>query len=492
MGTTQRAGWVVAAAVLATLGAGTARADGTPVPVEVPKGAPASPTVPATPDLAALEAAFKAAPGDVQTGLAYGEALLAAGKRDVALRCFKKNASDRPDDKVADFLAGWAANTPAGTEAMWTALLARLGKPDGNEDGLAKAWDALVDSEQKDGHDDRAVRALERRIALAPDVASEARMGWLKERLGDLPAAEEAYRRALTLDAQDLPARNALALVLARQKKHADAQRLARETVKNYPDSASAYLHLGLVLALAGDKRNAAAAYQQATEHARGDATALAAIGASLAELGQTDLAAQALSASLAQDPANGTALLQSAVLAVEKEDWVEAKRLLALATKALPKNARAAFLQGVCAQRTNQLDAAVNAYRKAVSLDETEPAYALALAAAYGERGAPEQALGALAEAAQHCPQSAEIQLRLGFLQMEKKRWQPALESFRRAAALVPQDPDPHLYMAVLYGDHLDQPAQALLHLEEYQRLGGKAASALAWLKELQDAAKR
>lgn len=483
---------VVAALLLASVGA-VAHADEAGAPAGAPKPeaakapAPGAP-VPA-PDLAALETAFQAAPEDVRTGLAYGEALVAAGKRDVAVRCFRKNASDRPEDPVGRFLVAWSEAKPGASEVLWTALLARLGLPEGRDAGLVEAWDALVATEQGEGHDERAVQALERRLALLPDAGAWVQMGALRERLGDVAQAEQAYRKALTADARSLAGRNALALVLARQKKHAEAQRLARETVKQVPDSASALIHLGLVLALAGDARGATAAYQQAYELARGDAPALALIGASLAELDQLELAGKALAASLAQDPSNGTALLQSAVLAVQREDWAEAKRLLTLAAKALPKNARVAFLQGVSAQRTNQLDAAINAYRRAVSLDDAEPAYALALYVAYVERGAPEQALAALTEAAQHCPGCGEIQLRLGFLLLEKKRWQAALEAFRRAAALAPKDPDPHLYLAVLFGDHLDQPSQALLHLQEYKRLGGNASSALAWLQQLQAA---
>jgi Flp pilus assembly protein TadD len=90
------------------------------------------------------------------------------------------------------------------------------------------------------------------------------------------------------------------------------------------------------------------------------------------------------------------------------------------------------------------------------------------------------------LTEAAEHCPEHAEVQLRLGFLQMQRKKWTPALDAFRRAAALSPKDADIHLYLAVLYGDHLEMPAQARQHLEEYQRLGGSEPSALRWLEEL------
>jgi Flp pilus assembly protein TadD len=377
-----------------------------------------------------------------------------------------------------------------GFRAMWAALLARLGQPPGEDTGVVAGWDALVAAEAAEGRDERAAAALENRIAVKADGGAWVRLGWLRERLGNLAGAEEAYRKALALDAARPAARGGLALVLARQKKHAEAQRLARESVKASPDDADAWIHLGLVLSLAGDARGAGDAYRQAYERARGDAAVLAVIGSSLAEIEQFDLAQKALEASLAADPANGTVLAQAATVAVQREQWPEAKRLLGLASKALPKNAQVAFLQGVVAQRTQQEDAAVQAFRRAVSLDPAEPVYALALAKAYEEKGNVDQALSTLVAAAQECPTNPELQLKLGFLQMQKKRWSLAVESFRRAATLAPKDPDPHLYLAVLYGDHMDLAPQAQQHLEEYQRLGGREATALAWLKELKAAA--
>jgi tetratricopeptide (TPR) repeat protein len=367
----------IGAAVLALATfAHVARAEDAPIAKEAKAAAPAS-------ELGRLETEFLAAPGDVVRGLAYQDALLAEGKRERALKEFRKAATERPGDRVAAFLLARVEGGAEGFRAMWAALLARLGQPPGDDAGVVAGWDALVSAEEAEGRDERAAQALESRIAVKADGGAWVRLGWLRERLGNLAGAEEAYRKALALDAARPAARGGLALVLARQKKHAEAQRLARESVKASPDSADAWIHLGLVLSLAGDSRGAGDAYRQAYERARGDAAVLAVIGSSLAEIEQFDLAQKALDASLAADPTNGTVLAQAATVAVQREQWPEAKRLLALAAKALPKNAQVAFLQGVVAQRTQQEDAAVQAFRRAVSLDPAEPAYALALAKA-------------------------------------------------------------------------------------------------------------
>ncbi len=444
-----------------------------------------------------LEQAYASAPADVVKGLALADAWIASGKREQALKYFKTRAAERasagqPADLVLTFLVGRVEGGEAGCAAMWAGVRGRLGRPEGVHTGLPEAFDALAAVEEGQGRIDRAVTALEQRVALAPALGAWLRLGWLRELAGSLATAEQAYRQARGLAPQNSAARNALALVLARQPgKTREARKLVDEGVAKEPASAEAWLYLGLIRSLAGDAPGAVESYNQAFERAQRDPATLTALGAAYGELEQWDLAQKALAAAVALDAERSEAVLQAAAIAVQREQWAEAKKLLAQAGRLTPKSAQVAFLQGVVAQRTQQLDGAMAAYRKAISLEPANAGYALALVAVILERGNLDAAIQVLTQAAKDCPEDAAIQLRLGFVLMQKKRWAQAADGFRAAARLAPKDPDPQLYLAVILGDHLEQLDQARLHLERYKELGGKEPSALAWLAQLSAPAK-
>jgi CheY-like chemotaxis protein len=54
-------------------------------------------------------------------------------------------------------------------------------------------------------------------------------------------------------------------------------------------------------------------------------------------------------------------------------------------------------------------------------------------------------------------------------------------------AAELSPRDPRAWFYLAVVQGDHLGKPQDALAALRRYKELGGKDSAALTWLAQLE-----
>lgn len=482
-----RRAWI-ALALSAALGASAGAASPRAWAEEAGPAPGVAPTPPAT--LESLEAAFQGDPTDLCAGLALQDAQGKAWKPDAVLRWFKRYAEGRAADRVAEFLLGRAEGSEAGLSSMWSAVLARLGRVEGDDRGLTEAWDALIEAEEQAGRDDRVVAALERRVALGPTVLLWLRLGWARERLSQWKEAEQAYRKAQALDAKAVAPANALALALARQGRHGEAQKVAKATTDREPGSAQAWLHQGMVLALAGRREQAAQSYAKASELAGRDAATLAALSASYAEIEEYALAEKALAAALALDPANLTAQLQAATVALQRDQLPEARRALSQAARLAPRHPDVAFLQGVVAERSNQQEQALTAYRKALSLSPGSAVYANALAALLIERGSYENALEVLEDAVKASPKDAGLRMRMGFCALKRRRWSQAKEAFGAAAALSPKDPDPHLYLAVVLGDHEGDDAGALDQLTQYQQLGGRAPSALAWLRQLQAAA--
>jgi Flp pilus assembly protein TadD len=434
-----------------------------------------------------VESGYLGAPDDLTKAVAMAQAWIQAGKRERAAKVLRERLAARPDDPVAAFTAGFVEGGEAGCATMWAAVR-RHPVPTAQEQAfLVSALGVLADVEEARGRPDLAVLALEQQVTLEPSASRWLHLGWQREQAGMREGAEQAYRQARALAPEDPRARQALALLLARSPgKGREARKLAEEGTTQRPEAAESWLYLGMVKALAGDTPGALVAYQSAFERAGRDAATLTALGAAYGAIEQWELAQKALAAAVALDAERSDAVLQAAALAVQREQWAEAKKLLAQAARLEPKSAQVSFLQGVVAQRTEQVDGAIQAYRKAVQLEPTSSAYALALVGALLERGNLDAALAALKDAAEACPQEPGIPLRQGFVLMQKKKWAQAADAFRRAARLAPKDPDPHLYLAVILGDHLDNVEQARMHLEQYKALGGKEPSALAWLAAL------
>src|SRR5216117_4560664 len=77
--------------------------------------------------------------------------------------------------------------------------------------------------------------------------------------------AEAAYREALRMAPDDVPARLGLGLCLRRQRRPADAEAVLREAVRLQPGSASAHAELGGALFEQAKDADAAAAFREAT-----------------------------------------------------------------------------------------------------------------------------------------------------------------------------------------------------------------------------------
>jgi tetratricopeptide (TPR) repeat protein len=117
-----------------------------------------------------------------------------------------------------------------------------------------------------------ATTALERAIALRPGFgAAHARLGVVKHRLGDVPGAETALRRALAIDGKKADWHAALAAVLVAKKYAKAALAEADLALKLVSNHAGAKLARANALAQSGEIDLAIEAYEQAHGFARTD-----------------------------------------------------------------------------------------------------------------------------------------------------------------------------------------------------------------------------
>ena len=108
-----------------------------------------------------------------------------------------------------------------------------------------------------------AVREFERATALDPTNASYwTNLGNAKREVRDFAAAEQAYRRALDLDARGSDAANGLGVLLVESHRPAEAVPWLERAVAASPDFVEARLNLGIALQQSGQIDDAASVYR--------------------------------------------------------------------------------------------------------------------------------------------------------------------------------------------------------------------------------------
>ena len=440
-----------------------------------------------TDTLAALQAAFEAEPNDLRKGLALQDAYLGADKRREAIKLFGQYNREHKGSRVADFLAARLEKTGAKKRAgMRKALAAGLGEQTGPKGELA-AWIEVVPLDIAASAAEDAAAGAARITELRGGAADWHYLGWIEERMLRNPdRAAASYGKTLSIDETHLGARNALAVLKANAGDKKGALKLVKEGVLRHPSESSAHLHYGLVQAVSGNPAAARVSYANALSRAGRDVDALASIASAYLDIEEFDLAEQALKRAREISPDESRVLTTTGLLALEQGDDKAAREWFKKAAKAAPRDARVAFLLGVSEERLGLGSKAIASSRRAVQLDPDRADYVTALGLALARGGSSSSAISKFKQVLKDDPGNAAIQMQLAITYFRQKKYRPALKEFEKLCELTPRDPRPYFYRAIILGDHLGKPKDAMLLLEAYAQAGGKEPSALDWLDEL------
>jgi tetratricopeptide (TPR) repeat protein len=148
---------------------------------------------------------------------------------------------------------------------------------------------------------------------------------------------------------------------------------------------------------------------------------------------------------------------LEKAEAAIAQKDFATAEPLLLQETKNNPQDFRAWYDLGFVYYQTRRIDQSIAAYKRSIALrgnlEETHAALGLVLF----EQGRNEEAIPYLQKAAELKP-TLNAWMTLAAAQ-EKAHPQDAAASYAKAAALAPNDPEPHARAGVLYEQQKDWP---------------------------------
>lgn len=316
--------------------------------------------------------------------------------------------------------------------ALRADVLLRLGERDAAADGFRRALSldgslvdaavALAELAWRDGHRDEARRLLEDVLDVDEDHGPALRMlARLLAEVGERDAAEHHARRAATavspvarvdpllrpdIEPVGPHAHAARAAALERTGRLAEAAEEYRKVLELRPESASARVRLGRVLAVQGRLDEAVALWREALARDGDDLETLKLLGQGLSALGRPAEAEPFLRRALELAPGDATVRHELGELALDQGDTGEALHHLREALRLTPdSSALAGRLAWILATHPEERfrDGAEAVRLAEMALDlagDRDPALVDALAAALAEAGRFEEAAAAAREA--------------------------------------------------------------------------------------------
>jgi Tfp pilus assembly protein PilF len=229
-----------------------------------------------------------------------------------------------------------------------------------------------------------------------------------------------------------------------------------------------------VIIALALNDRQAAAAYYQdyaarvSSAPERSNSAALRAeLGAALLSAGLSKEAGQELSQVVAADPSNVNAIILLARAYLLEKDIRAAGRTL---ESAVARGIESAPIYAALAdvyQISGHVENAIPAMRLAIERDPKSEAYRFRYGMLLTDTKAPEAAIIRLKEALKDFPNSSKLWFALGVAQFKKQQHTDAAVAFARAAELDPKFAAALAYLGIVY----DETGRYSEAIESYRR---------------------
>jgi tetratricopeptide (TPR) repeat protein len=329
-----------------------------------------------------------------------------------------------------------------------------IGLQPASADGYALRAFSLTQRKQFAGSEQDSRKAIE----LAPQAATGyLQMGNLRAAQGKFAESESWFKQALTHDPQSNDALHNLMEVYVGEKHPEKAIAVAQEQIKLAPDNSALYTLLGSTQMTTKDYAGAQTSLQKAVE--------------------------------LNKSNAQAYLLLIRAQLLMDKVD--AALATCAAAERDNPKESAFYAFEGSGHEKKHDLQAAKNAYQKALDLRRDDPVISNNLAYVLLETNSnPDLALQLAQTARRGMPENANAADTLGWAFYQKGVYQSAISMFSEAIKLAAKHKEPesatyHYHLGLAYAK-VDQPAQAKENFERVLKIDPNYTDAADVKKQL------
>jgi tetratricopeptide (TPR) repeat protein len=297
---------------------------------------------------------------------------------------------------------------------------------------------------------DKAVMLLERLLKLAPkDAGARAQLGAVYAALGRMEAAETALKAALEQDPENQSALIGLANVYLKTGRAQPATDLLEKAIVSVRSFEPAFL-LGSAYSSEGRYQDAVRAFQHAIQLDSSQAEVYYQMAMALGKLNRTEERTQALQRfrELKQkvqksndDIKRAARLIEDAKPYVDRGDLVEALRILQQAHSIQPASGDILFRMAGLQYDLRRFVVARDSVMEAIERTSDEWPYYLLLGLIEKDVNRLAESRQALETARRLNPESADVHNHLGDVAMRQSHFREAVEYFRSALKLAPND---------------------------------------------------
>ena len=270
---------------------------------------------------------------------------------------------------------------------------------------------------------------------------------------GDLDTAATAYREALAIQADLIPALHRLAETEAARGRPDEAVALWNRALEVQPEFAPALYGLGALALDRGDADTATGYLERSLAAEPGAGRGYYSLGMAYRRLGDGERSAEHLAQAshtgftlddplareLAYLPNGSTAQVQQGLIAVQAGEFAAAATLFGRAVQADPTNLEARQHLALAHMDARQLEQAQAAYEEVLALDPTSASAHFALARLHAGLGRPLEAIRHLTRATDLAPDYKQAHYQLALLLERAGRPREAVERYDRVLALDP-----------------------------------------------------
>ena len=268
---------------------------------------------------------------------------------------------------------------------------------------------------------------------------------------GDLPAAEQHYRRALAADPLRADAHNALGAVLGQQGKYGEATASLHRALELKPDFSQAYYNLAAVAISQNRLDEAAACWRRAVQLKPDYFDAYSNLATLALNRNQLDEAAACYRRILELKPGFAEAHNNLGAVLSKQERFDEAAACWRRALELKPDFSEAHNNLGTALEKQGKLDEAAACYRRALKLKPNSAEAHNNLGAVLEKQGQLDEAAACWRRAVEVKPDFAEAYQNLGAVLLKQDKLDEAAACCRRAVELKPGDAEAHGILAAV-----------------------------------------